>query len=108
MIDCRLQSFDDKSFPDPSDGLLAGIQGCHDFIVGGPAPLTPSASSRMRCGSAYDWPTSSGDELYLKAAFLRNQRDTIAFSITVLLHLMRILRQMHSRNRSSRYPSIRD
>ena len=34
VIDRRLQSFDDKSSPDASDGLQAGTQGCDDFIVG--------------------------------------------------------------------------
>ena len=70
VIDRRLQSFDDKSFSDASDGLQAGTQGCDDFIVG--VAFSPHAIRQQqnagvgqvrffppnfyaRCGEVFGW-----------------------------------------------------
>jgi hypothetical protein len=78
VIDCRLQSFNDKSFPDAGDGLQAGTEGCDDFIVGVSfSPHTVRQQQNAGVGQLTTGRLPFGDELLQGRAFLRSQRDTI-------------------------------
>jgi hypothetical protein len=80
VIDGCLQSFDDKSFPDPSDGVQTRTQSGDDFIVGVAFPMHAigqqqnAGMSQLTTGGP-----SSGNQVLQSRAFLRDQRDTILF-----------------------------
>jgi len=80
VIDRRLQSFDDKSFPDTSDGPQTGAQSCDDFIVGA---TFPTHTIRQQQNAGVGQPTTgrppSGNQLFQSRSFLRGQRDAILF-----------------------------
>ena len=108
VVDRCLQSFDDKSFPDPSDGFQAGTQSGDDFIVG---VSFPAHTIRQQQNAGMGQLTTGRlpvETSCSKAARSSGTSVTRYFSIAVLLHLMNILKRMPARNRSSRHPSIRD
>src|SRR5262249_44061088 len=80
VIDRCLQSFDDKSFPDPSDGSQTGTQSGDDFIVGVTFPAqTIRQQQNAGMGQLTTGRPSSGNQLFQSSAFLWNERDQIFF-----------------------------
>jgi hypothetical protein len=80
VVDCCLQSFDDKSFPDPSNGVQARAQSGDDFIVGVTLPMHTirqqqnAGMSQLTTGGP-----PRGNQLLQSCSFLGDQRDAILF-----------------------------
>ena len=78
VIDRRLQSFNDKSFADASNGFQTGAERSDNFIVG--VVFSPHTISQQQNAGVGQFATGrhpSGNELFQGRAFLRNQRDVL-------------------------------
>ena len=78
VINCRLQSFDDKSFSDVSDCLQTSTQSCDDF-VGGVSFSSDTIRQQQNAdmGQLTTGRFPFGHELFLRRTFIRKKRDTM-------------------------------